>query len=117
VSAVWSYLDRSSELKQFDRPSQYSLPCCSLAEKDPALDAAAMASLELWRVPAGRPEGEWARLAAAALSDPPAAAESGGGARAAPEGMGDIEDCPWHVSAPAHWAMYEYRLANADPEL
>jgi hypothetical protein len=31
--------------------------------------------------------------------------------------MGDIEDCPWHVSAPVHWDMYAYRLANAEPDL
>ena len=96
----------------------------------------ALARLELWRVPVGHAESEWRCLAAADLraaqdacaaapcAEPagdaaaPCAEPAGGAAaRRAPEGMGDIEDCPWHVSAPAHWEMYEYRMANADPEL
>jgi hypothetical protein len=87
------------------------------------LEAAAVSHLELWRVPVGRPEGEWSRLAAAALAagaaGPPPQAPGAAGAAALPaaEGMGDIEDCPWHVSAPAHWDMYAYRLANAEPDL
>jgi hypothetical protein len=99
--------------------------------------------LELWRVPVGRPESEWACLSAADMdtgasgmdsdrasslegSSPMASgaglppAPGGGGGQGAPpaaEGMGDIEDCPWHVSAPVHWDMYAYRLANAEPDL
>jgi hypothetical protein len=89
------------------------------------LEAAALSHLELWRVPVGRPESEWVCLSAATIDagdgrpgPPQALGESGAeGTAPAAQGMGDIEDCPWHVSAPAHWEMYAYRLANAEPDL
>ena len=81
-----------------------------------------MAQLELWRVPVGRPESEWSRLSAADLdttrsNDATAEASKGCEELRKGEGLGDIEDCPWHMSAPAHWEMYEYLLANAGPDV
>ena len=79
-------------------------------------------------MPVGRPESEWACLSSADMdtgasnTDAAPVADAGAppqaqGALPGAEGMGDIEDCPWHVSAPVHWDMYAYRLANAEPDL